>query len=78
MNDTCENAIAQIRERDYLEKAAQYANEVLLVGISYDKTGKNIAVSSRKRTLSPMQRKYTTKAVHGHMSRESIPYSVCD
>jgi len=40
VNDTCENAIAQIRERDYLEKAAQYANEVLLVGISYDKTGK--------------------------------------
>ncbi len=40
VNDTCENAIAQIRERDYLEWAAQYANEVLLIGISYDKTGK--------------------------------------
>lgn len=40
VNDTCEHAIAQIRTKDYLEKAGQYAKEILLVGISYDKSTK--------------------------------------
>jgi len=40
VNDTCEHAIAQIKKKDYLEKAGQYAEEILLVGISYDKTAK--------------------------------------
>ena len=37
VDDTCRNALAQIRERNYLQKVAGHAEEVLLVGISYDR-----------------------------------------
>lgn len=40
VDDTCEHAIAQIKDRNYLEKAKQYADQVLLVGIGYDRTTK--------------------------------------
>ncbi len=37
VDDTCRNVLAQIRERNYLQKVAGHAEEVLLVGISYDR-----------------------------------------
>ncbi len=37
VDDTCRNVLAQIRERIYLQKVAGHAEEVLLVGISYDR-----------------------------------------
>ncbi len=40
VDDTCESAIAQIKSCNYLEKARQYASQVLLVGIGYDRTTK--------------------------------------
>ena len=40
VDDTCESAIAQIKSRNYLEKARKYASQVLLVGIGYDRTTK--------------------------------------
>lgn len=40
VDDTCDNAIAQIKKRNYVQKAEPYANEVLLVGIGYDRTEK--------------------------------------
>lgn len=40
VNDTCEAAIAKMKEKNYIEKAQRYADEILLVGISYDKTQK--------------------------------------
>ena len=40
VDDTCEHAIAQIKDRNYMEKAKQYADQVLLVGIGYDRTTK--------------------------------------
>ena len=40
VNDTCEAAIAKMKEKKYIEKAQRYADEILLVGISYDKTQK--------------------------------------
>lgn len=39
-DDTCEAAIAQIRKKNYMAKAKEYAAEVLLVGIGYNKTEK--------------------------------------
>ena len=36
-DDSCENALAQIKEKEYIRKAWEYADEVLLVGIGYDK-----------------------------------------
>lgn len=35
--DSCENALAQIKEKGYVQKAWEYADEALLVGIGYDK-----------------------------------------
>lgn len=40
VDDTCAAAIDQIKERDYIAKAKEYARDILLVGISYDKTRK--------------------------------------
>jgi len=40
-NDTCDKAIAQIKEKDYITKAKEYASEIILVGISYDKKNKS-------------------------------------
>ncbi len=40
MDDTCAAALDQIKERNYIAKAREYAREILLVGISYDKTKK--------------------------------------
>lgn len=40
VDDTCEHAIAQIKNRNYLQKVKQYACEVLLFGICYDRTTK--------------------------------------
>lgn len=40
VNDTCEAAISQIKDKNYTEKAKQSASQVLLVGISYDKSSK--------------------------------------
>lgn len=40
VDSTCENALEQIKEKNYLQKAKEYANEILLVGINYDKETK--------------------------------------
>lgn len=40
VDDTCAAALDQIKERNYIAKAREYAREILLVGISYDKTKK--------------------------------------
>lgn len=40
VDDTCENALAQIKDKNYIQKAKEHTNEVVLVGISYDKTQK--------------------------------------
>lgn len=37
VDDTCRNALAKIRERNYLQKVTGHAEEVMLVGISYDR-----------------------------------------
>lgn len=37
VDDSCENALAQIREKGYIQKAWEYADAALLVGIGYDK-----------------------------------------
>ena len=38
--DSCENALMQIKNKNYVQKAKERAEEVLLVGISYDKEKK--------------------------------------
>ncbi|MBQ6886513.1 MAG: AAA family ATPase [Lachnospiraceae bacterium] len=43
VNDTCDNALKQIKEKDYLQKAREHAKEILLVAISYDKDKKKHA-----------------------------------
>jgi len=40
VNDTCQAAVSQIKEKNYIEKAKEYARDILLVGISYDKLKK--------------------------------------
>lgn len=40
VNDTCEAALRQIKDRDYAARAKEYAGGVLLVGIGYDKDKK--------------------------------------
>lgn len=40
VDDSCEAAIAQMKEKKYTEKAKKYADEILLVGISYDRAAK--------------------------------------
>ena len=40
VDDSCESAIEQIKNRNYLQKAKEHTKEVILVGISYDKTVK--------------------------------------
>lgn len=40
VDDSCVSAIGQIKNRNYLQKAKEHAKEVILVGISYDKTVK--------------------------------------
>lgn len=40
VNDTCDHAMKQIKERGYLQKAQEHAEEVILVAISYDKDRK--------------------------------------
>ena len=40
VDDSCESALEQIKNRNYLQKAKEYADVVLMVGISYDKTMK--------------------------------------
>lgn len=37
VDDSCENALLQIKEKNYVQKAKERAEEVLLVGIGYDK-----------------------------------------
>lgn len=39
-NETAESAIAQIKERKYIEGLKNYKEGILLVGINYDKTSK--------------------------------------
>jgi len=39
VDDTCESAMAQIKEKNYIQRAEQYG-EILLVGISYNKKDK--------------------------------------
>ena len=39
-NETAESAIAQIKERKYIEGLKNYKEVILLVGINYDKTSK--------------------------------------
>ncbi len=38
--DTAETGISQIKQRHYPARVADYANNILLVGISYDKKNK--------------------------------------
>lgn len=52
VDDTCEGAIAQIRQKNYLEKAARCAGEVLLVGISYDKAEKRHRCKIEKENIA--------------------------
>lgn len=40
VDDSCENALVQIKDKNYIQKAKERAAEVLLVGIGYDKTAK--------------------------------------
>lgn len=40
VDDSCENALLQIKDKNYVQKAREYAEEVLLVGIGYDKEKK--------------------------------------
>lgn len=40
VDDTCTNALTQIKEKNYVQRAKEHAKDVLLVGISYDKTMK--------------------------------------
>ena len=40
VDNSCEDALEQIKSRNYLQKAKEHAKEVILVGISYDKTVK--------------------------------------
>ena len=35
-NETASRAIAQIKQRHYTDKVAEYTGDILLVGISYD------------------------------------------
>ena len=37
VDDRCENALMQIKEKGYIQKAREHTDEVLLVGIGYDK-----------------------------------------
>jgi aminoglycoside N3'-acetyltransferase len=40
MNQSAESALAQIKERRYVEALADYEGKVLLVGVNYDKETK--------------------------------------
>ena len=40
VDDSCESALEQIKDRNYIQKAKERAEEVILVGICYDKTEK--------------------------------------
>ena len=40
VDDSCENALKQIKEKGYLQKAQERAGEVIMVGINYDKDKK--------------------------------------
>lgn len=40
VDDSCENALEQIKDKNYIQKAKEYAEEVILVGISYNKMEK--------------------------------------
>jgi len=35
VDDTCENALMQIREKNYQQKAKEYTDQAILAGISY-------------------------------------------
>lgn len=41
VNDTCYSALTQIKEKNYMAKALDYASEIVLVGVSYDKNKKS-------------------------------------
>ncbi len=41
---SCQAALAQIKEKNYMEKARRYTQDILLVGISYNRVEKNITV----------------------------------
>lgn len=40
VNDTCKEALAQIKKKNYIKEAQIYASTIILVGISYDKKSK--------------------------------------
>jgi aminoglycoside N3'-acetyltransferase len=40
MNQSAESALAQIRERRYVEALSDYKGKVLLVGVNYDRETK--------------------------------------
>lgn len=40
LNHSADTAIVQIKRKDYPAKTAEYAGDILLVGISYDKETK--------------------------------------
>ena len=40
VDEDCMAALAQIKEKKYMQKAEEYADEVILAGISYDRTAK--------------------------------------
>lgn len=40
VDTSCEAALQQIKDKNYLQKANEHANEVILVGISYDRVSK--------------------------------------
>ncbi len=40
VNDSCENALNQIKEKNYVQKMKEYTNKAILVGIAYNKEKK--------------------------------------
>ena len=40
VDTSCEDALQQIKDKNYLQKAKGHANEVIIVGISYDRVSK--------------------------------------